>query len=168
MCIQTERLEIRPYRDGDQYAVIGLLTNEEIKLTCIFPELESSADAENMFKKLMANSHADDHYERGVYLHGQLIGFVFDVEKDGHEIEIGYAIHPSQKGNGYATEMLKAVIGNLFSMKYKKISACAFEGNAASFRVMEKCGMLKSEKISYCFYRGENHRCPYYTISAER
>ena len=133
----------------------------------MIPDFESEEEAVCMLKKLQAFSVSNEHYERGIYLGGCLIGFVNDVEiKDGL-IELGYVIHPDHKGNGYATEMLEAVIQDLFCKGYQSIVAGAFSDNTASFRVMQKCGMLKSAKEEAIFYQGVLHRCYYYIISRE-
>lgn len=146
MCIKTKRLEIRPYEDKDRDAMIELLTNEEIKKTYMIPDFKDKQDLERMLQKLDRYSHSEEHYERGVYLSNELIGFVNDVEIVDGIIEIGYVIHPSQKGKGYATEAVSAIISDLFARGYKKVLAAAFEHNTASFRVMQKCGMEKIQR----------------------
>lgn len=165
MCIKTKRLEIRPYEDKDRAAMIGLLTNEEIKKTYMIPDFKDKQELERMLHKLDGYSHSKEHYVRGIYLNNELIGFVNDVEIVDGTIEIGYLIHPSQKGRGYATEAVGAVISDLFSRGYKEVLAAAFEHNTASFRVMQKCGMEKIQRCDTVFYNGENHICYYYAIT---
>lgn len=93
-----------------------------------------------------------------------MIGFVNDVEIGNGVIELGYVIHPMHKNMGYATEMLRAVIDELFHKGFRQIAACAFENNAASIQVMQKCGMKKVAKEEDIFYRGVLHHCYYYAI----
>lgn len=162
--IKTKRLEIKPYQDADQDAMIELLTNQEIKENYMIPDFQTEEDAIGMFKKLQAFSYSDEHYERGIYLNHQLIGFVNDVEIGNGVIELGYVIHPMHKNMGYATEMLRAVIDELFHKGFRQIAACAFENNAASIQVMQKCGMKKVAKEEDIFYRGVLHHCYYYAI----
>ncbi len=165
MCIKTKRLEIRPFQDRDREAMIELLTNEEIKQTFMIPDFKSNQDLENMVLKLHEYANSKEHYVQGVYLNDELIGFLNDVEIVNGTIEVGYVIHPSQKGKGYATEMLRGVIADLFARGYKEVLASAFEHNTASIRVMEKCGMVKIQRCENAFYRGKNYNCPYYSIS---
>ncbi len=58
------------------------------------------------------------------------------------EVEVAYAFLPASWGKGYATEIAQA----LLSLGFKRLSvdalaAVALEENAASCRVLEKCGM---------------------------
>lgn len=163
--IKTKRLEIKPFQDTDQTAMIELLTNEEIKKGFMIPDFQTEEKAISMFKKLQAFSYSDEHYERGIYLNQQLIGFVNDVEIGDGVIELGYVIHPMQKNMGYATEMLKAVIDELFHNGFHQVMAGAFEDNAASIKVMQKCGMAKIPKEDDISYHGILHHCYYYAIS---
>lgn len=166
--IKTKRLEIKPLQDDDQTAMIELLTNQEIKESFMIPDFKTEEEVIGMFKKLQAFSYSDVHYERGIYLNHQLIGFVNDVEIDHGVIELGYVIHPAQKNMGYATEMLRAVIDELFRKGFHQIVAGAFENNAASIQVMQKCGMEKISKEEDIYYRGVLHHCYYYAISLNK
>jgi RimJ/RimL family protein N-acetyltransferase len=162
--IKTNRLEIKPYQDTDQDAMIDLLTNQEIKETFMIPDFQTEEEAIGMFKRLLALSYSDDHYDRGIYLNHQLIGFVNDVEISDGVIELGYVINPIHKNMGYATEMLRAVIDELFRKGFRQIVAGAFEDNAVSIQVMLKCGMKKIAKEDDICYRGVLHHCYYYAI----
>jgi RimJ/RimL family protein N-acetyltransferase len=50
----------------------------------------------------------------------------------------------------------------LFDRGFETVKAAAFEENTASFRVMEKAGMVKTTQAEEIQYRGKNHRCIYY------
>ena len=103
---------------------------------------------------------------------GRLIGIIdFFVEPDSKEnaCEIGYGIGSSYWNNGYATEAAKAFIDYCFNeLGFDTVYASFFEGNEASKRVMEKCGM----KFSHIFekeltYHGIERDLTYYSISKE-
>lgn len=163
--IKTKRLEIKPYQDTDQGAMIELLTNEEIKKGYMIPDFETNEEAIKMFQKIQALSTEDNHFERGIYLDQQLIGFVNDVDIDDSVIELGYVIHPKFHNQGYATEMLEAVIEELFQEEFTKIVTGAFEQNIASIHVMQKCGMSKLAKEDDIEYQGTVHHCHYYAVT---
>ena len=165
--IKTKRLEIKPYDDSDQPAMIELLTHEDIKETFMIPDFKTEDDAIAMFRKLKGYSYSKDHFERGIYLNQELIGFVNDVGISDGSIELGYVIHPMYKNQGYASEMLKSVIEYLFQNGFRRIEAGAFEKNAASFKVMENCGMKRMFKEEDITYRGITHHCLYYGIDRE-
>ena len=57
------------------------------------------------------------------------------------------------------TEALKVAISEIFESGVRAVKASAFEGNIASMRVMEKCGMVRSGEEESVEYRGVTHRC---------
>lgn len=165
--LTTKRLVIKPYADVDEDRMVELLTNDKIKVSFMIPDFATREEAVRMFKKLQKYSLSQERYEYGIYLREELIGFVNDVEIEGGSIEIGYVIHPDYHNHGYATEMLKAVIQDLFQKGYREVIAAAFDSNPASFRVMEKSGMTRIEKTEEISYHGQNHHCIFYSIKAE-
>lgn len=165
--LKTQRLEIRPYQETDLQAFAELLANKEIQNTFMIPSYDTPEAYELLAKRLLAYSYSEAHFERGIYRENRLIGFVNDVQKTEDTIELGYVIHPLFQGQGYATEMLRAVICELFSMGFRKITAGAFADNLASIRVMQKCGMSKTDIQESVSYRGELRPCVYYEMLRE-
>ena len=165
--IKTERLTIKPYALEDMNGLVDLLINPEITKTFMVPKFESLEQMENLAKKLIFFSQEEDtnHLEYGIYLDGKIIGFVNDCGIEDEEIEIGYVIHPNYQGHGYATEAVRAIICELRVMGFHKVTAGFFAENTASRRVMEKCGMEKTDVIDEEEYRGEFHICRYCEIS---
>lgn len=162
MYVKTQRLVIKPYADMDQDKMIELLTNETIKKTFMIPDFTSREQAIQMFHKLKEYSLSKEHYEAGIYLENELIGFVNDVEIQDKTIEMGYVIHPNYHNQGYATECLKAVIEELHKQGFEQVITGAFEENEASIRVMQKCKMTLLDKKEEISYQGKLHHCVYY------
>lgn len=162
--IQTSRLCLRVISDSDEDKLIALLTNNEIRKTFMVPELRTISEQMQMFDALKAMSHSAEHFVRGIYLRDDLIGFLNDVLIAGKEIEIGYVIDPSQKNQGYMTEALNAAISAMFDAGYSVVRSGAFEENAASIRVMEKCGMHKTTQTEEMEYNGSVHRCVFFQV----
>ena len=146
--LKTERLLLKPYEECDREAMLSLLYNDEIRQTFMLPDFQTEQEAAAMWLRLKAWSLSDRHFEYGIYRQGRL--------------ELGYVIHPDSKNRGYATEALAAAMEELFRMGYAVVQAGLFEGNDASRRVMEKCGMHRIERTETIAYRGENRRCIYY------
>ena len=163
----TERLELGPIKDDDKDALIRMFYNDEIKQTFMIPDFAAMEQAEALFCRMKEYSTAEEHVLYGIFLCGELIGFLNDCGINGDEIELGYVIHPDHKGNGYATEALTAAIRELFRMGFACIKAGFFEENPASGRVMEKSGMRKSAHTDEIEYRGKVHRCLYYEAVKE-
>ena len=95
------------------------------------------------------------------------MGILNATEVSGDSVELGYALLPAFHGQGYATEALGALIEVLFAFGFRQVIAGAFEDNAASIRVMVKCGMQLLPKTDTVTYRGACHRCVYYGITVE-
>ena len=163
--IKTDRLTLKAYSYEDQEKMIQLLTNDKVKETYMIPDFKTKEEAILMFKKLQVFSYSEEHYELGIYKDNELIGFINDVEIAGDKIEIGYVIEPKFQNRGYATEVLKAAIDDLFKRGFNKIIAGAFESNKASYRVMEKCGMKRIDKEEDITYHNRVQHCIYYGIT---
>ena len=161
--LQTERLTLKPYSGQDADELLDILTMPEVTDNFMVPEMESRSCQEELVQKLISFSQVEDdkHLEYGIYLNGQIIGFVNDCGIEEDEIEIGYVVHPRYQGRGYATEAVHAVITELREMGFRKIVAGYFSENTASLRVMEKCGMRQTDKAEEEEYHGKKHICKY-------
>jgi len=68
-------------------------------------------------------------------------GGYFGPPNEEGEVEIGFSVMPSRRDSGYATEMVKALIINAFTnARVQKIVAHTTPQNAASLKVLMKCG----------------------------
>lgn len=164
---KTDRLTLKSFASKDAEDALNILTDESVKRTYMLPDYENRADALPLFLRLLQLSADDTRYVRGIYRNGRLIGFLNDVEIKNGSIELGYVIHPSHQGQGYMTEALGAAIQDLFRIGYQEIICGAFEENTASIRVMEKCGMIRRNKIDTIEYCGATHRCVYYSVKEQ-
>ena len=162
--INTKNLILKAITDNDYNSLISLLTNEEVTKTYMVPDLKTVEQKDKIFKTFKRLSESSEHFVYGAYLNNCLIGFVNDVEIDGDEIELGFVISPDQKNKGYATEILKASIDELFKIGFKTIKTGVFIENKASSRVMIKSGMIKENREEVVEYRGDNKRCYCYEI----
>ena len=62
---------------------------------------------------------------------------------------LGYCVHKSYWGNGYATEMANALIEFGYSKGIYEFTATVAKENISSSRVMEKIGMTLADKASF-------------------
>lgn len=88
----------------------------------MIPDFETREALNIMVQKIAQYSLSDQRLERGIFLEDRLIGFVNEVEIKDSSMELGYVIHPSFWGRGYATEMLNAMIRMLFEDGFWKLS----------------------------------------------
>ena len=162
--LETKRLTLRAFEECDREQVLDIFFDEDVKKTYMIPDFESKLQAEVLFEKMMRFSLSDEHFVYGICLDNVLIGFINDCEITDSAIEIGFAISPTFHGQGFATEAVNAVIDELFKMGFREVKAGFFEENNASCRVMQKCGMRKTDLEEDIEYRGILHHCIYYAI----
>ena len=147
---------------------IELLTDVEVGKTYMVPDLPDKETKSEFFRRLQERSGRPENLLFAVAKEERLIGLIHKVAEEGDRIELGYAILPAEKNRGYASEALQAMIGALFAKGFRVVEAGAFAENAASQRVMEKCGMKRLEKTETVSYRGQDHLCVYCGIENER
>ena len=162
--LQTKRLTLRAFKECDRQQVLDIFFDEDIKKTYMIPDFESKLQAQALFEKLMNFSLSDEHFVYGICLDNVLIGFINDCETKDNTIEIGFVIAKAYHNQGFATEAVSAAINELFKMGFHKVKAGFFEENMASCRVMQKCGMHKTDLTEDIEYRGVLHHCIYYGI----
>ena len=155
--IKTERLVIKVIKNEDIEALVNILKSKEIAKTYMLPIFTCKDDVYKLANRFIILSNDEDKYVYGIYLKDKIIGFVNEVEKDDDCIEVGQVIDPNYQNKGYATEMLKEVIKDLFTLGYKKVKAGFFIDNITSKKVMEKCNMKKIDFEEDITYRDEAH-----------
>lgn len=160
--IKTDRLLLHSLTNEDMFNLIDLLINKEVGKTYMVPPLETDDKKIKLFEAIKRLSYVDDKFVYGIYLNDKLIGLINEVDTDGDAVELGIAIHPTYKGNGYATEVLSASFCCLFDMGYTSVKTAAFEENIASIRVMEKCLMTRLSEITETEYNGKIHKCVWF------
>jgi RimJ/RimL family protein N-acetyltransferase len=165
--IKTPRLTLDIITDVDEAELTEIFKHDKVKATYMLPDLDDGS-AHALFERIRDLSHKSDRYVRGIYLDGRLIGLINDTEIDGKSIEMGYALHPEHHSRGYMSEAFSAMIDYLFSCGFDEVTAGAFEENAASIRVMQKCGMTRLDKTDEIDYRGKTHRCIYFSIKSNK
>jgi RimJ/RimL family protein N-acetyltransferase len=162
--IITPRLTLSAFRECDEGALMSIFKSDVVKATYMVSDLPTHEDEIKLFESLRNLSLREDRFVFGIYLDEELIGLINDCEINNKCIEMGYALHPDYHNRGFATEAFGAVINYLFSRGFEEILAGAFEGNVASMRVMEKCGMKRTKMTAEVEYRGSVHKCVYYSI----
>ena len=160
----TERLVLKQLEEGDRESLLRIVSDSRVKRTYMLPDFENQEKADAFFRRMRELSAAPERFVYGVFLNGELIGFLNETETEGTSVEVGYFIAPECWNRGYATEALQAAVAELFRMGFECVTAGYFVGNIASRRVMEKCGMHPLEKETEVEYRGAVRRCRFLSI----
>ncbi|KKO62227.1 putative ribosomal N-acetyltransferase YdaF [Janthinobacterium sp. KBS0711] len=82
--------------------------------------------------------------------HGQLIGRanLKDIDRQAQTAEVGYRIGQQQAGKGLATAALRYLITLAQDeWRLQRLCAYAIDGNAASIRVLERCGFVQGTAV---------------------
>ncbi|MDQ0347832.1 GNAT family N-acetyltransferase [Ancylobacter vacuolatus] len=141
--IETERLILRPFREGDAADLFAYLRAPAA--TCFLSlKLADLAEAEAEVRK-----RALDEGSVAICLKqtGQVIGDLFSGAGEGEEDEtasVGWNLNPQFGGRGYAFEAARAFCDHLFRAKdFRRLYAYVEDHNTPSQRLCEKLGMRR-------------------------
>jgi RimJ/RimL family protein N-acetyltransferase len=153
MRIDTERLILRDFREGDWRSVHAYWTDPRYQR--YNPEVE---DVERAVRELVGwfVQQQDEQPRRKFQLalidrtDGRLIGNC-GIRVNDHELReanIGYELNPDAWGRGYATEAARAILAFGFDrLKLHRVWAECVADNAGSIRVLEKLGMRREARF---------------------
>jgi RimJ/RimL family protein N-acetyltransferase len=86
----------------------------------------------------------------------------YRIEGGEEVVELGYSVVADLWGRGLATEIARASLAYGFAeLGLQWIHAFVFEGNAASVRVLEKCGFVRVGPMTHAGYA-----CVLYSLAA--
>ena len=140
---------MRDFEPDDVDNMLALDADSEVRRYLDMPEPPSRHVVECIIlPPILADAERGDGFSRWVLLE-KASGFGFigwihfrRAAADPDEIELGYRLVRSAWGQGYATEASRALIDKgTREQGVTRISATALADNAASIRVMEKCGL---------------------------
>jgi len=140
--LETQRLLLRPFREGDLEDVFAYASDVE---TTRFVRFETHADRAATGEWLQGVLAREDDAPWALELKedGKVIGSLGarDWEVTNRCAEIGFVLNRSQWGRGLASEGLRAVVDDLFAHRgVNRLQAHAMVENAASGLVLTKCG----------------------------
>lgn len=142
--IETERLILRPFKEGDAADLFAYLRAPTA--SCFFSlKLADLAEAETEVRK-----RALDEGRLAICLKmtGQVIGDLFgggdDDDEEDKTTSVGWNLNPQFGGQGYAFEAAKAFVDHLFQVKgFRRLYAYVEDHNKSSQRLCEKLGMRR-------------------------
>lgn len=152
--VDTERLHLMRLRYEDAEEIFyAYASKPEATKFLSFLTHQSIGDARNFLAYAIPAWDAGKEYVYGIRLKesNRLIGSFGFVNENGN-VHFGYCISPSQWGHGYVTEAGKALLQ--FVRKERsvyRIWAFADVDNAASHRVLSKCGLIEEARLQRWF-----------------
>jgi ribosomal-protein-alanine N-acetyltransferase len=166
--IKTDRLTLRRFTLDDSKDVFEKWTssheNSKFIMKCPHDNIEKT---EQMLLEYVRNYNNADFYMWGIVFEDELIGYICgnELNEEIKSICIGYCITKSFWNKGITTEATKAVIKYFFSLGFNRIFSYHNPLNAASGKVMQKCGMVFEGRIrGGSLLAGEICDCLQYSI----
>ena len=151
MEIRCERLLLRPWRRGDEGALIRYANNRNVwrNLRDRFPHPYTIADAESWIRRNEETNEPTMSF--AIVLEGEPVGAVgleHREDVDRRTLELGYWLGEPFWGRGLATEAARAVADYAFAtFDVERLEAGVFEWNPASGRVLEKAGFQLEARL---------------------
>ena len=156
--IETQRLILRPFGEEDLDIIYRVYSDEEVLRYTPFDPMDREK-AQALLDTMTAEWKKPEPENREMAVirkdTGEKLGRChaqYDPEKDS--AMIGWFLKQEAWGNGFGTEIAKALIDYCFDeLKVHRVWAICNPANPASWRVMEKCGMRREgyfrEKCRY-------------------
>ncbi len=146
--LETERLILRPFVDGDAPRIAELAGDKSVADTTLrIPHPYSDAMALEWIgtHKAVRNDDLALFYAVDLKESGELVGSTgIDIDFPHSRATIGYWIGRGYWNKGYATEAASILFTYVFDvMKFHKVDSHHFVRNPASGRVLEKLGMKR-------------------------
>jgi [ribosomal protein S5]-alanine N-acetyltransferase len=141
MILTTEHLTLRPMQQSDAAALFAILSDAEAMRFWQRPAITRLAVAEEMVREQIAAGALCRYWT--VWRKDDAIGscdlsFIDPVEK---RAETGFLFRRDQWGQGYATEAMRAVIGDAFDgLRLELLTASTDAQNFRARQVLERLG----------------------------
>lgn len=138
--IETERLILRNFQDGDGPALFAYL--EQPRPSC-FQSLKL-ADLDAAAALATERSKSDDSIAVCLRGSGRLIGDLFMMSEPPDTWSVGWNFNAAFSGAGYASEAARALFDYLFAERHaRRLYAYVEDTNLPSQRLCERLGMRR-------------------------
>ncbi len=155
--ITTKRLILRRYTEDDNQDILDFVSHSSVANAT--PEIEST-DAGVSRYIAMQNSYQpfeqDKCFDLAIEIKedGKVIGLLSMVCKAHKQGAIGYALGVDYRGQGYATEAARGLVGYGFAtLNLHRIYADTESDNLAAWHVMERLGMRREGYFREAIFR---------------
>lgn len=155
--LETARLILRPFRAADaRQAFTNWMSDPAVTRYLTWTPHTDISFTQKLLAQWEQESVFSDVYHWAIVFRGtgEVIGDICVVSSDkrSERAELGYCLSRAFWGRGIMTEALLAVISYLIGeVGFSRVEAKHATANAASGRVMDKCGM-KEEGVLHRYY----------------
>lgn len=151
--IETERLLLQRLKYEDAEEIFYAYASKPEATRYLSWATHESVDDTRLFLKSVIDSwdYGAD-YSYSIRLKNNVLIGSIGILHDNGKVQIGYVISPSHWGKGYTTEALSALLTILRNTKeVYRIGTFVDADNAASIRVLQKCGMSEEARLEKWF-----------------
>lgn len=151
--IDTERLLLQRLRYEDAEEIFYAYASKAEATRYLSWATHESIDETRSFLKYSIDSwNFGSDYSYSIRLKtGSLIGSI-GVVNDIGKVQLGYVLSPSHWGRGYATEACRHLLATVQTIgELYRIGTFVDAENAASIRVLEKCGLVPEARLPKWF-----------------
>lgn len=173
MEIETPRLRLRPFRDGDAADVYAYARDPRVGPIAGWPPHRSMEESLEIIRTVFSAPGVFAMEERES---GRVVGSVGFVgnhpageQADCPDDEVGYALSPAYWGRGLAPEAVEAVLAYGFTdLGLGRVWCGHYAGNWRSARCMGKCGFrYQFARVERAALLGETRQSYFYLLTEE-
>jgi RimJ/RimL family protein N-acetyltransferase len=152
--IRTDRLVLRPFRDSDFDALYEMNSDEGV-VRWLYNDVRTRAQVADLLKVKIAGAavNAPGEWLSAAVESSETGELVADVDllwadEQHRSGELGFIVHPSHQGNGYATEASRPLLDWAFgNLGLHRVIGRTEARNTGSARVLEKLGMRREAHL---------------------
>jgi RimJ/RimL family protein N-acetyltransferase len=137
-------IKIRPFKISDLNDVNAYASNPKTTKYMLWGP-NTIEDTQNFLNYVLSNYQKDPvtHFEYGIEYQGKIIGGIgLIINYENNSAEIGWILNEAYQRQGFTYEAAKQMIEIARSLGVKSIHATADSRNVASYKLMEKLGMV--------------------------
>lgn len=146
--VETERLILRRYVEGDAQDLYEYLSNPEVVKYEPYKPMEPDEVKSNLAWRIST----DEMIAVELKSSHKMIGNVYLGKREFDALEMGYVFNQVYWGKGYAKESCKALIGQAFSGGIHRIFAECDPQNQGSWRLLESLGFEREAYLKQNVY----------------
>lgn len=150
MFIRTSRMFLRPCWPEDRPDMLALINEGRALPMAGLPWPFTAEDAQRFLERPSDPLLPHFFITLPILNGGQLIGGI-GLGRDGDEIGLGYWIARAHRGQGYAAEAIRAVLGFARTLGHRRVIASYFPDSKVSSQILEKVGFGLSDKLQSRF-----------------
>lgn len=154
--VETERLILRRYAEGDAQDLYEYLSNPEV----VKYEPYKPMDMDEVKSNLAWRISTDEMIAVELKSSHKMIGNVYLGKREFDTLEMGYVFNQDYWGKGYAKESCMALIEQAFSSGIHRIFAECDPQNQGSWRLLESLGFEREAflKQNVYFWKDDDNK----------